>query len=1024
MAEKTTKQMLTELTAHEIARSYHDGEITAKVRNQLMRAKARNTIESVLEDDGFAKAILTQSVKHLQEGWDNYLEAWNQQAEIGTEGGKPFTVGNELKIAGKALWGETQMVTSALTAIGEVAGAQVEKTALGLGASPGVARVLNIATEWVAVPFFPMGRTVRGLAGVVQKGAKQVAAHGVAKAAASAQKTEAIAKTVIAEGMKAEGAVKPAALLTSEKVSATAAMEIRPSTVYDRFAEAFQRFSGEMATVTATQTHEQTMALAAKLGYTVDDLANLAAHQGLNERQIAAYLMAIKEPSLEAFRLAQLAKGGDEAAMNAFTSHVTDLFNVMAKFRGAEVTAGRTVEILKEPPPIKKMTDLLLEWSPDQVAAGDLKGAMQTLAEDFSALGENMAEGGKKVTQLVTQVHGGVWEQAREAYINLLLPFAAVPSFLGNSIAIGQSLAERAASGVFSLNRKTGVVMSEADALSKGMFFAMGDAVKVFGQTFKKMTPEQIGRLDYQPGAIPGALGRLIRTPTTLVAGTDNLFKTLSTRGSYYAQAIREGQQAGLDGAALGRFIERRITIPTKAMQAEASEFALTNTFQNELGGLAKSLKGILQYGPGVLYFPFMKSPINLVKYGWDRLPGFQLLSTQLYKDIAAGGVKADEAIGRLTISQLQAMFVWNLAKEGYLTGSGPVDPAVRAVWKTTNEPYSINTKEGWRPFVNQDPATTPIGIIADMAQISDQLDEMTGQQMMMAATYTIMQNMAQKSWWPNFATMVEALGNVAHGQPAGQQLKRMALAPLTTVATGGPIGTRVKQILDPVTRDARLWTDMIMAKTPYFSKTMPPVRDAFGDPVTPPQPLVGSWFGVLSPLWPKQRVHTSDWVKETATNLSVKASPLPWSMGGKVEDDWDINAPRPDDRFGAALTVEERETWWQIYRARIRDPKNGLEATYKGNPDFEDAPKPLQTQLIEDFIAGAKSASAMQTQLVRPDLGKKILRSQGEAALSLLPPADRPEASATITESLDSFDELSAEERDNIMRYGVYGED
>lgn len=1022
MAEKTTKQLLTELSPDEITSAYRDGEITAAVRNRLMRAKARNTVEGVLEEDGFAKAILTQTVKHLQEGWDRYLDAWNQQADLGSESGKPFTIGNELKIAGKALWGEIQMVTAAFTAIGEVAGTQVEKTALGIGASPGLARVLNIATD-IGTAFIPIGGTVRGLAGAVQKGAKAVAAKGLAKAAAGAQKTDAIAKTVIAEGMKAEGAMKPATLLTGETVP-TAIMDVRSSTVYDRFAEQFQRFSSDMAQITATQTHEQTMALASKLGYTVDDLTNLAAHQGLNERQIAAYLMAIDEPSQEAFRLAQLAKGGDEAALNAFTSHVTDLFNVMAKFRGAEVTAGRTVEILKEPPPIKRMTDLLLEWSPEHVAAGNLKGAMQTLAEDFAALGDDMATGGQQVKKLVTQVHGGVWEQAREAYINLLLPFAAVPSFLGNSIALGQGILERAASGAFSLNPTKGVVLSEAEALSKGIFFAMGDAIKAFGQTFKKMTPEQIGRLDYQPGAIPGTLGRLIRTPTTLVAGMDNLFKTLSTKGSYYAQAIREGQQAGLTGTALGKFIERRMTIPTKAMQAEASEFALTNTFQNELGGLATSLKGLLQTGPGVLYFPFMKSPINLVKYGWDRLPGFQLLSTQLYKDIAAGGVKADAAIGRLTISNLQAMFIWNLAKEGYLTGSGPVDPAVRAVWKTTHEPYAINTKEGWRPFVNQDPATTPIGIIADMAQISDQLDEMTGQQMMMAATYVVMRNMADKSWWPNLSTMVEALGNVSHGQPAGQQLKKVVLTPLVSVATGGPIGTRLKQMFDPVTRDARSWTDMISARLPYYSKTMPPLRDALGDPVTPPQPIAGPWFGVLSPLWPKQRIHTSDWVKETAEKLGVKALPLPWTMGGKVDDDWDITAPRPDDRFGTQLTVEERETWWQLYRARIRDPKYGLEASYRGNPDFEQAPKPLQTQLIEDFLSGAKSAAAMQTQLVRPDLGKKILRSQGEAALSLLPTEDRPEAASTLTESLDAFDELSIEERENIMRYGVYGED
>lgn len=1027
MTKSPMTEALDRLTVQQVDRMYTDGKLTAKERMTLIREKARHTLDGKLAEEGFARAILTQTIQRANEGWEAYKQAIAHELGVVT-GKEPLqSPTEELKNAGKGALGAIGMVFSAINAIGEVSGQQIENTARNLGASPGVARVLNHFVNYVAVPFFPVGKAVQvGAKGVQAASRLTKGAQKASKAASVTKEADAAAGQLLSEGLKAEGsddAVQATRRLFDivdqpAASGVTAATKI-PLSIREQFLADAATFKDEMAGLSATQSHEATAKMAERLGLTLDDLKELLPHTAVNEAEMYGYLKAL-EPVVQRTREAAVAvvRGGDEAAVNTFAQQMSEFYSVLPKFRGAEITGGRSVEILKERPPAKALSNLLLDMEPEAMAAGDFTGAMKTLAEDFLALPAEKAQ------VLAVQAHSGLWPKLREAYINLLLPFAFIPSFVGNSIAAGQSILERAGAGAFSIDPQKGVAMKEAYYLSKGMTLAVGDAIKAFGKEFKQMTTEQIGRLDYQPGAIPGALGRFIRIPTHAVAGMDSAFKTLNMRGSYYAEALRDAEHAGLTGKALGEFIQRRVTYPTQTMRRNAEELATTNTFQNELGGAAKAFKNVLQYGPGILYFTFMKSPINLIKYGWERTPGLNLLSKELYKDIAGGGVKADEAIGRLTISSLQAMFIWNLAKEGYLTGSGPVDPNMRAAWLATHEPYSIYTKEGWKPYSNQDPATTLFGVVSDMSQIWDQLDEGTAEQLGMAASFAIMRNMADKTWWPNLSTLIDATQNIAHGQSPGQQLKKVALSPLVTVATGGPIGGRIKNIIDPVRRDARSFTDMVMARTPYFSKDMPALRDRFGDVQEVPQPVLGSWFGLLSPLWPKKKALTDDRVKLEADRLKVRMPSFGWSLGGSVRDATDIREMQPGDKVGVGLTIHERDAGLELYRRHLRHKEFGIEAGLLDTPEYQEAPVALKTELFEEFVNDAMRSAREELLSVKPDIGKRLLRSEASSLLPQLQPEDRGEAASAYQESIDLFDGMAQETRDAMMKYGILTEE
>ena len=1021
MAEATQKEKIRRLTTEQIQSTYRDGEINAAGRNKLMRMKAQDTLDGVLDAEGPIMAVWTQSVKNFQKGWDDFKDAATRE-DTGVEDENLVPT---LKATALAMWGQVQMLLAIPTAIGEVTGQQVERMALRAGASPGVARVLNIAADIGSGFVLPTGAGVKSAVKGTQallRGAKVIKA---VETAAQASKTQTVLNAVstalelegFASAKKALGVVVKST--PEEKAAAKVAAALAPKiSVKEQFLADMTKFTADMKSVTATQTHEQTAQLASKLKLSMADLKKLPMFEALSEAEMYGYLKAL-EPQVGKWQaLAKEAVDtGTEQAANAFAEFTSTIFSPLLKFRSSEVTGGRAVEILKTTPPVKSITDVLMEWDPEKIAKGEFIPAMQAMARDVLAA----ADQPEKLMQLAVKGQSGLWPMARELYLNMLLPFSMVPSFVGNTISNGQHMAERFMGAAFTADKGAGLVGSGIPSYMKGMTLAVGDGLAAFGKAFKRATPEEIGRLDHVPGAIPGMIGHIIRTPTNGTIGMDNFFKTIIRRATYYDMATQEGTRLGLKGKELGEFIERQITWPTKEMLTQGDDVATALTFQNELGAIGKKVRDVLQYGPGTLYFPFMKTGIDLIKYGWNRTPGLQLLSKSLYDDIAAGGVRADEAIGRLTMSQLQSMFVYELAKEGFITGGGPVDPVLRKAWLATHEPYSVQTKNGWVPYTNEDPLTQPVSILADMSQIMDQLDEPSAKQAGLAMAYVVMRDSVNKSWWPAANQLLDIMQGVTRGQPVNKMGEKVLEGPLVTVTTGGAIGGRIKRAVDPVNREARGFYEQVASKLPGFSKTLPPMRDDYGDVVVPAQPVGSSWFGLLSPLWPKYKPKTTDRVKLEGDKLEVKIPSFPDAIGGTARSDFDINEPQPGDRLGTELTTQERDQWKRLYKEQLRHPEQGIEAMLLDNPDYQEQPRAGKRGMFENFLQSSRSIAEQRLQLENPDLGERVLRSDASLILPLIQPQDRPEAQQQIDDAAATFRE---EAPDALLQFGDFTPD
>jgi hypothetical protein len=472
----------------------------------------------------------------------------------------------------------------------------------------------------------------------------------------------------------------------------------------------------------------------------------------------------------------------------------------------------------------------------------------------------------------------------------------------------------------------------------------------------------------------------------------------------------------------LAAYISRRVNNPTEKMILEANDFALNQTFQNELGTLGKTMQKTLQAGPLALYFPFMKTPMNLAKYAWNRTPGLQLTSASLYNDILEGGVKADMAIGRLTMSNLTAMFLFELAKDGVITGGGPVDPNLRRVWLTTHQPYSIKGPSGWIPMTGMEPGTTTLGMVADFARVLNQLDEPTGSQTAMALSFAVMKDLTDKTYWQGVTDLVDIAGGVSLGRlPSPARLEQTVFGPAATVVTGGPLVSAVARVEDPIKREVRSFMDNVLSRVPGYSKTVPPDRDPYGDPILFPQSIGADWLGVVSPI--TERPFESDRVKVEGEKLQVKVPDFPWTLGGTVRDDFDIRAPFPEDKLPVELTNQQRDRWQQIYKGILRHPKHGIEATLLDSPQYQGATRAMQRELFMDAMADYRSTAKDALQVEDATLFRKVMENDARAVLPLLHEPDRSQANQRYQEAIGGFERMAPQQRQNLLRWGVLNE-
>jgi hypothetical protein len=410
---------------------------------------------------------------------------------------------------------------------------------------------------------------------------------------------------------------------------------------------------------------------------------------------------------------------------------------------------------------------------------------------------------------------------------------------VSNMMAAAQMPVEMWWGGVTSGNKA--MAQQGADQLL-GLFLESRDAFRAAGKAFRT----GVNTLDEQGAVLrdasisgknplAGFLGNVAHLPSKMLMTSDEFFKTLNYRSSVRAQSLRLAREEGITDATqlatrLSEDMKAAFNLQGGATNPKALQWARTATFQNPLEyGYGKAWQELIQKHPELrLITPFVRTPVNLFRYAWQRTPVLGAFQGQMRADLQAGGERAALALAK----QQTGIAMWTgaaiLAHNKVITGGGPKDPQLKAQWLAAgNQPYSVRVPgKGWVSYARANPTFNAIGIVADLHEMSGEIPEGKHSELAAAWAAAIATNVTNQTFMQGLS---DALDAFSHGDP--HQMQR-----LFSNTAGSFVPNVLRQMNpDDALRETRGMVDELRARVPGLSTDLEPRRNIFGEPIMKP---------------------------------------------------------------------------------------------------------------------------------------------------------------------------------------------
>ena len=302
--------------------------------------------------------------------------------------------------------------------------------------------------------------------------------------------------------------------------------------------------------------------------------------------------------------------------------------------------------------------------------------------------------------------------------------------------------------------------------------YAEADAAKMDALVAKAKTP-----LQRQAAQILQAYHNFAHSPWTALpsralTAADDFFKTMAVRQDLRYQAAMEAENFDLDFSPLKnkkdarsqiyhQLVDQNLGLNGEILSQRLRDVADDVTFQTELqDGMVKNLSEFAIDNPALKQFlPFVKTPHNLNIYAGQHIPipGVDRFIKES-QDIIKSGTPEQRAIlrGRKALGFMMFTTGSTLTHAGLLTGYGPQDPELRAIWLKTHQPMSIKIGNNWYSYKAIPVADFIFPAIADTAMILKSLGDYEGNQLGQQLIYSIASIAANRTY---FSGLVELAG-------------------------------------------------------------------------------------------------------------------------------------------------------------------------------------------------------------------------------------------------------------------------
>lgn len=627
-------------------------------------------------------------------------------------------------------------------------------------------------------------------------------------------------------------------------------------------------FSGQIdETRRGVRSNEATAEAADALGMSVADVLRRRKGQGFNaEEALAArrLLTSSGEKLLETAKKAA-APGASAADQFVFRKMMATHYAIQAEVIGARTETARALQSWSIPAGGGAEQMKALEAMVANSGGPDVSAEM---AKRLAMLAESGADAAT-INQAIRKGWGATTLDAvKEFWINGLLssPTTHIVNTASNFQVALQQIAERGVAGKISrLTGSGGVAEGEATAMAFGLVQGVKDAFMTAARTaVRGEQPGVLGKMDAvrepsisarafnldEAGGVGRAvdlLGSTLRIPGRALETQDAFFKSIGYRMELHAQAFRQASSEGLSANALGQRVAQIVNDPPENIRLAAADAALYNTFTNETGELGKSVMKLRgSWAPITFVLPFVRTPVNIARYSFERTPLAPLVG-QWRADIAAGGARRDLAIARMATGSAAMTIASDMAMNNQLTGRGPSDPAERAALQRTGwQPYSVRVGDKWVAYNRLDPLGQTLGFAADFSEAmgrgdidAEDMDEW--QEVMAGGIGAASQFAVNKTYLQGLADLLNVTTDPKRYGEGYVNDFVASFVPFTS-AMGA-----AERFVDPTGREVETPMDAMLAKIPGLSERLTPKRNLWGDPIKP-QAVFGTAYDVLSP--------------------------------------------------------------------------------------------------------------------------------------------------------------------------------
>lgn len=481
-------------------------------------------------------------------------------------------------------------------------------------------------------------------------------------------------------------------------------------------------------------TNKETLAnagqlLADEVGFTRSILRKQSGAT-LNAEEMTALRVLLQKSGKRLQEMAVQIQSGlaSPKAMIDFRRQMSIHAGIQMKAKGAQTEIARAMQAFKIPVgtqvPAEVMDGILKEAGGRGLTQKMAKGYLEALAEG------GQANANKYVSGAWSQKVEDVW---MEVYMNGLLSYfpthfkngLATPLFMtynvltdlmsasiGATFRTGARLAGRDVDpdgvhfeDVFARVYGFGQSFGDAWAVASKSFIeeAPADTLnKVEGATLRAIDREALNIDNNSIGKAVDHMGRVIRLPGRALMFADDFFKTIAARGALYEESIRayrksknmgRNDQEAMDDAMM-------VMLDPKYASDEMDAAGRYATMTTDLGDgvVGKFTNAFRGNMLGKLVMPFAKAPSNTVKIVAEGHPLVQAIaainpSSAKVRDTLMGknGARArDRALGRMAMASTTFYGFHELAMNGRITGSYPVDKQLQKMLPPNWQPYSF----------------------------------------------------------------------------------------------------------------------------------------------------------------------------------------------------------------------------------------------------------------------------------------------------------------------------------------------